>query len=497
MKNTYFPCSGSFGSLLLAGTLLPLFCPSLAAADSANTFLQWMSNPDVSVASDGTRYTTLVPPGAPLQGAFIVQIDAGISGRVKSWKSWPSLALEPDNPSHPGAWLVFENDGDSASYSRPRPKSVNTAAPFFLDSNSYASLAVEACNAEATRLSGQGLDDSAIFAQNREAKIAVRGNLDYSTTGITGTQTPEEVDSWNAFKAITVICLKRDDSLDPVVQTIEDATLTAQTAQISNITGACEMTLSGQITSAEPNRQVKFRYHDNSGQQSDEKTIVTNGSGHSSFEHSYPVSADTADGKVRMIGSSPAFMSNWASYEVNCSAAPDELITQLPPKASLVVAVQEEAPHRGMACPVTLNLIGKLEGRGKSSGAAAILSAGQIKALKAYNIDKDEKVFFQGPHSLSWDGLAFLQQSVTFRLNVTNASGDVVDSVEKTRAFTCRPITASPLAGGAADGFAPATPTRQKLTPLPSLRPSLRTAPLPQGEEEARPPARLKQRNAP
>ncbi|MCZ4279821.1 hypothetical protein O4H49_03465 [Kiloniella laminariae] len=494
MKNRYLSCT----SLLLAGTLFPALYPSLAAADSADTFLQWMSNPDVSVANNGNRYTSLVSPTAPLQGAFIVQIDAGISGRVKSWKSWPSLALEPDNPAHPGAWLVFENDGDSASYSRPRPKSVNTAAPFFLDSDSYGFLAVEACNAEAARLAGQGLDNSAIFAQNREAKIAVRGNLDYSTTGITGQQTPEEVDSWNAFKAITVTCLKRDTSLSPVVQTIEDATLSAQTAQISNISGACEMTLTGQIISAEPHKQVKFRYHDNTGQQSDEKTITTNGFGESSFEHSYPVSADTADGKVRMIGSSHAFLSNWADYEVNCSAAPDELMTHLPPEASLVVAVQKEAIHRGMACPDNLNLIGKLAGRGKSSGAAAILAEGAIKALKAYTIDQEETVFFQGPHSLSWDGLAFMQQSVTFRLNVTNASGDVVDSVEKTSVFTCRPITASPLAGSAADGFAPTAPARQNLIP----RPTLRTAPLLQQKQEnpqqkSQNPARLKQRKAP
>ncbi|MFD2205988.1 hypothetical protein [Kiloniella antarctica] len=463
MKNKYLSCT----SLLLAGTILP----SLAVADTAKTFLQWMSNPDITVANDGETYTAVVSPTEPLQGAFIVEIDAEVSGRVKSWKSWPSLALQPDDPVTPGNWFPFLNNGDTANYNRPRPKSVNTAAPFFLDNGNYGFLAVTACNAEATRLSNLGMNNSEIFSQDRDVKIAVRGNLDYDTTGITGTQTPEEVESWNSFKAITVTCLKSDTSLDPVVQSIEEAILSAQTAQISNVSGACEMTLSGQITSANPNSQVRFRYHDNSGQQSDEKTITTNGAGLSNFEHIYPISANIADGQVRMIGTSHAFLSNWANYHVNCSAAPGELMAQLPPKASLIVAVDGKILHRGMSCPATVNLIGKLDGRGKASGAAAILAGGQIKALKAYDIANNENIFFQGQHALSWEGLTFLQKSVTFTMNVTNAMGDVVDSVEKNSVFTCDPVTTSSLAGGAAGDYTEPSTDPSASEPVTQKRP--------------------------
>src|SRR3546814_14269493 len=80
--------------------------------------MQWLNAPPVTVASGGDEYTEVAGSPTPILGSLMVELDAGVFGRVKSFRAWPKLSMVE------GAWQHFEDRSHSESYGLPRPKTV-------------------------------------------------------------------------------------------------------------------------------------------------------------------------------------------------------------------------------------------------------------------------------------------------------------------------------------------------------------------------------------
>lgn len=458
------------GSAAFAGT---------AAADSGNIFVQWLNAPPIAVASGGSEYTEVVGSPAPILGSLMVELDAGASGRVRGFRGWPKLSMVE------GAWQDFEEHSHSESYGLPRPKTVMTAFGFNMPKADYAGFMVTACNFHADRLRQQGLSDSQIFGQDRSYKIRVGGGLEYEMSGLPNVlPVPVEVLDWNSLPAVTLTC-QRDDSLDaPTAAVVSEAILVADAARGATAGGRCELQLTGLVVTQQPNLDVTFVYVDDKGQQSDLKSVTTEADGDIGFKHDYPLSDGIKKGKLRIVGQSHAFTSNWAAFDADCVGPAQDVATVLPPKAeSLTFLERDTVMHRGLLCPAQIVVVGTLKGRGKLTGGVALLAAGLPKALAQYNIENDEAFYIEGEHRLSW-GPTQAQQTVTFAMNVTNTAGAIVEQFEKTEHFACRNPQTAGVAQGAAGGVAgkpKPMPSQQETAPGRLMLPQALAIQAPQG----------------
>jgi hypothetical protein len=452
-------------SLLAAGTAALLLSAAMPAlADSGRADVEWHNHPSIIVASDGSEYTQVLASSHSVEGQIRVELDAELTGRVLSYHAWPRLGIPGEN--FYASWHAFKDNGQSKSYSTPRPRSVNETFNFSIPRQDYTEFMIVACNLQADRLRSQGMSNSQVFSQNRIVDIFVSSSLDYEMSGPDRLNPPpEEVQSDSYIK---LIC-QRDDSLDPPAQgPVAGAALLVQTAQVNKLTGACELRLQGTISSQDPNQQVKFRYVDAGGQQSDIKTETTDANGLANFTHSYPLAKGIKSGRIQIVGQSNAFLSNWADFESDCSAPTQDIKTVLPPKAAgFTFMVREEVEHRGLYCPSEVVAVGNLEGRGTASGAVSLFAGGLLKALKPYSLEDGEDFFIVGQHNLSW-GPTQAQQNAKFAMNVTNLSGEIVDSLEHTENFVCRQPQVSDAHQGAPGDLATEIPAPKSVNLLVS-----------------------------
>ncbi|WP_193371396.1 hypothetical protein [Pelagibius marinus] len=208
-----------------------------------------------------------------------------------------------------------------------------------------------------------------------------------------------------------------------------------------SLSGACSMNLQVGLETVEPEDHVKFRFESNDGQKSDVKSVITdsNGFGQYAFDYSLPAGG-TKSGQVRIIGVGENFSSPWRDYEVDCGSSAQDLAAVLPPKATHLegIATADTILYRGRVCPTTVKIWGILQGRGDASGAVAIFADNKLKVLKQYEAEDGQQIVIQGEHTLSWEGNQTGQQNVPYRMNVTNAVGDLVDHIEAAANFECK-----------------------------------------------------------
>lgn len=422
-----------------------------ARADTSDADILWINHPSIIVESNGHAYTEVKNSSHSIEGKIKVSLDAGVTGRVQSFESWPKLGVPIEG--FPTSWDDFKDSGYSKSYSTPRPKTVEQEFGFSIPRQDYDDFMVVACNMNADRLRGQGKKDSEIFDENRIIEVSVDTGLYVDYSGPDNiTPTPQEV---SYPTTINVVC-ERDDSLDPVATPeIEGAYVQAK-ALPKNLRGGCELEINGSVISREPNTQVKFVYVDDKGNVSDLKTVTTSGEANTTFQHKFPVSAEHESGKVRIVGQSHPFYSNWASFESQCNAPADDFKTVLPPKAVAVqaYATADTVLYRGRLCPAKAKIWGVLEGRGEASGAAALFAGGQLKGLRQYQAEDGKTIIVEAEHALTWEGNQTGQQNVLYRMNVSNAAGDLIDHVEGTQNYECRAPQTAGVAQGAAGGIA-------------------------------------------
>ncbi|MGI9325342.1 MAG: hypothetical protein ACR2PZ_09005 [Pseudomonadales bacterium] len=163
---------------ILATAALAFASPSHADYSTSTllTYDQFITK--VGVNSSGTAYqqTGLMQISAEIQ----VVVDAEVSGRVKSWKTWLKVRTE-DEP-----WVEFKDSATKKSYDRPRPGAVNEVASVAAPHMSLSPQMVTYCNDMAHALRLQGMSDEEVFSQDRTIPVGIESEHSYETSGITG-----------------------------------------------------------------------------------------------------------------------------------------------------------------------------------------------------------------------------------------------------------------------------------------------------------------------
>ena len=442
---------------ILAGCL----AAGTALADEGSVDLVNVLSKTIEIESDGQHYTKPANPLLFIAADVHVALDAQVSGRIKSYKVWLKFRAETSD------WLSFPQYGYSQSFPLgDRPKSLGKTVQVGVPSAAYGSHLVDYCEQQAADLRQGGLSDQAIFAQDRPLEVGLNPALQYDMNGIGGGYDASGLGGgWDVLKKMTVVCkasksnpqrLPTADNgptrKDPVLES-----LSLLVIEKGSLSGACSLQLAGTVKTKEPNTEAKFRFESDDGRKSDVKTVTTGSVATRQYAYDYPLSpGGTKTGKIRVVAVGENVASDWKDYEVNCGSSAQDVATLLPPKAIDVeiIPTGEEIVHRGYACPATAKIYGVLKGRGKSKGGAALFAGGKLNTLAQYDVQDDESVVIQGDYTFDWANTQSAQQNVKSVFRITNLSQDVVDEIENTQNFTCRKIETSPVAQGAAGGYA-------------------------------------------
>lgn len=440
------------GGLSAAGILgLLLFTAAPALADSIAYDVTQLNGPTIYVESDGNKYTA-TQPGAPIQGEIQIHIDTDVSGRVKYWSSWPVIGYRDKKDL--AIWGNFKTSGADKGYASPRPKEVTETFNFSIPSADYASTMVNACNAYAEKLKQQGMSTSEVLGSNRWIEVAVAARMDYEVTG--PGEAVVEITLWEGYKKVNVIC-EASESLDPPRNPITASYLRVDAVDTITAGGACKMKLSGSIISQHANTEVKFVYVDDKGKQSDLKTATTGADRTVAFKHDYPLTPGQHSGKIRIVGQSHAFFSNWSDFDVDCAKpGPQGVATLLPPLPFHLEAIAkaDTVMYRGLICPAKVAIWGIVKGRGPMQGHLVLAQGNTPRAMEPYDIEDHEQIVVQGEHSLNWDGVQSPQQNIQYALYVTNKNGDVLDQKLVSQNFVCRKPEVSDALEGRPGGLA-------------------------------------------
>ena len=478
-------------SVLTAGLMAAaLATSSPAAADTGHVEVIWLASPSIVVEGNGTAYYKMDPSSQNIDGKIRVELDAGVSGRVRSWEAWPMLRTVATD------WKAFKGTGisRSKSYDSPRPKTVNEEFFFSIPWVHYAETAIAACNGQAAQLRGQGLSNGAIFSQDRSAKIEAEAGFSYDMSGVAGSDVPDEV---GYALELTVTCkgvtpVANDPTRnkpDPqrTKPEVEQAVLTIHGE--GSLHGACSINLSGVIETNLPNTQVKFRYHSDDGRKSELKTVQTDQSGTVIFNHEYPLSeGGTKSGKIRMVGEHPDFSSTWRNYQVNCGSPAQGYASNdpLPPTLTLnVAATHKETMYQGFICPAQVAMNGKIMAKDAYAGRAIFVAAQQGVAEPQQQVDEQKFDIVKGQHwavgfepEVRWSNVPVAggnppkqTMKLTFQVARHNKA---VATVHKMLVLTCRKpqttgVGGQAPAGGVTTGKPAPTHSQQQTAPARGL----------------------------
>ncbi|WP_193367327.1 CARDB domain-containing protein [Pelagibius marinus] len=495
----------SFAAISAAVLAVSLPAAPSRAADFYDVRVDSVITQKIIVQSNGSSYHRMAPL-SNLIANLRVELDTGASGRIKWFTAWLGLGREGLAEQY---WPEWREDGYHKSFD-PRPKSWSGTVPVAVPESSLQQFALGQCNYQAQTLRDQGLSNTAIFAQDRPIELAVVAHLDHEMTGPSGNPIIEGIGGWPAYKKIKLVCQKwpgavgpqAGDSLDSVPPVVEKASLTL--LERSGISGVCKVILSGVIETSLPNTEVRFRYKDDDGHQSDVHEVVTDHAGIAMFDHHYDIPNNPEggeSGRIRIVGVSHPFESKKRSYDMDCSEpAATGFQALLPPTLDIDVVPLEKVMVGQQLCVSKVRINGKITGRGPMSGYAAFVGDhNYISPPQAYEVDQGDIVLIGADRELDWTtdpqstfatgptpaGQA-KSQTIDIGFNVTGESNAIVASLpKKGYAFTCVFPTVNPAVvggngglavqprpqDGAAPQAAPQAPAQLALTaPLPDLK---------------------------
>ncbi len=449
-----------FAGLLAVGVLTFGLLPAPALADSADANITHLVTKQISVNSNGSSYTS-IEGLATLTADVRIQVDAEVSGRVKSWRVW--LGLSNGEGDH----VQFQSQGVSKFYGAfERPRRVDRTERVTVHAVVWQDFVAARCNELADGLRAQGMADSAIFGQDRPLELGVTVHFDTSITGVgfyfVGAK------PWEDVPKTQVICKKWAGAAIPQAGTgfaVTPSKVVNKGLSIYEqygITGVCKIRLDGWITTDQKNVEVRFRYRNQEGKTSKVWTVNTGDNKTATFSHWYNIQDNgfsqggielAETGFVRMIGVSHDFKSDWAEYTMECTeGGPQTLATNLPPTVTLKAVPQGKVMVHGRICPETVKLVAVLEGRGNVSGQMVFFGTAFFSQKYDYSIKPGQKVLRGADADLRWNNVpapvqanAPLTQSRQFGLNVTDQDGKVIASVpQHAFLFGCSSPTLNP-----------------------------------------------------
>ena len=317
------------GSVLFFGAVAAT--PSYA--DSKDARVLWVSPNAIAVESDGTQYTKLANLGQGLSAEVAVEIEAGLSGYVKSWSTWLAVATKKMYDAPGSNWVQFSGHKKGGTLPVGSLAKILVADPdLTIPPTTLQGFAVAQCNVMADDLRSKGKSDEEIFGQDRVLEVATNAFVEAKISGIKGTPDPQEIaGTFNAFKRFDLICQEKpyegptrtpqagvsDEGPTRTKPLVKQATLLIQ--ETATITGACVLNLNGVIETSKPYEEVKFRYVDAYGKKSSVKTVETDHSKIVMFHHKYNLAGTGfKNGSVRIDIQGEDTFSPWSQYEVTC-----------------------------------------------------------------------------------------------------------------------------------------------------------------------------------
>jgi hypothetical protein len=224
-------------------------------------------------------------------------------------------------PADEGWGVVGKSYGFGDRPTRVTKHIVMQAAPGYAKN-----FAVDVCNANVAALRAQGKSNPEIFGIDRTINVATSHKHELSYTNIA------DSDSWQISEApgsspkqATIVCMKTNPQRVPPPQSYEAPVTVTQSSltiiEKATANGACKVILSGVVQTNLANREVKFRYEHSAGNKSDVKSVNTDHSKTTFFSHEYDVPNNahgTETGFIRMVGTAPAFETQWKSYAMSC-----------------------------------------------------------------------------------------------------------------------------------------------------------------------------------
>lgn len=297
---------------------------SAAVADTASAGVNGFSPNPLIVFSNGSDYTKLKTIGMTNVG-FNFKYDVGASGRVKSWKVWPSISN-----GYGMAISLGDLEGYAYSKSYPvgqRPKIVDKNVAVSLPSTLFADRAVSMCNLLASDLRSQGKSDQQIFSKNREVTFSAGAKWEADVSGI-GSNDP--IVEASAAYTIKVRCAKWQGSQIPQAGNnsvanplhVLKATMNLQELALAN--GTCAVKLTTAISTNTAGATIKYRYVHSSGKKSKVFTTKTAANKIAVVTHTWNVTNGPGKerGMMRLEGVNNNFKSNLRKYRMDCKKAP-------------------------------------------------------------------------------------------------------------------------------------------------------------------------------
>jgi hypothetical protein len=172
-----------------------------------------------------------------LSASLVVDIDAGVSGRVLNWKAW--IGANPQAPGNTAASVHFSQHPYSVSYplgSRPKTvatRGVNVNVPY----GSLAPFLTGHCNWMANDLRNKGMSDQVIFSQDRVIPVRIWSTAEAEFSGVAGAPVPTEVSGDHNTKMLELVC-KGKGGVNPDIGPVAGGIKAKTEARLTSITAS-------------------------------------------------------------------------------------------------------------------------------------------------------------------------------------------------------------------------------------------------------------------
>jgi hypothetical protein len=335
--------------------LLSSVTPGSVLAKDVDVHVWFTKVPTIYVEAEGGAYAKLSPEkhdGQYVHFQASLEILGG-QDRIRRWEIAPRMkvfgktwgwSFGTSRPPEQGWGVVGQSYGFG-----DRPKNVRQSISMLVSPSFVRNFAVEACNANVVALRNQGRSNPEIFGIDRTLAVATseRSQVTYTNIADTDKSQVHEAEGTPKLSA-TIVCMKTNPQRVPPPQNYEAPVLVTQSSltiiEKASANGACKVILSGVVQTNLANREVKFRYEHSAGNKSDVKSVNTDHSKTAFFSHEYDVPNNAhgnETGFIRMVGTAPAFETQWKSYAMSCvNKAPSGLQSaggaapKMPPQAT-------------------------------------------------------------------------------------------------------------------------------------------------------------------
>jgi hypothetical protein len=323
-------------AVIASASVAAFTLPNQASASDVDVHVWFTKVPTIYVEAHDGSYTMLSPEK---HNGQYVQFEASLDilggqDRIRRWDVAPRMkvfgktwgwSFGTSRPPEQGWGVVGKSYGFG-----DRPKTVRQNISMLVSPAFVKDFAVEACNANVAALRGQGKSNPDIFGVDRTLSVATSKRSQVTYTNIADTDKSQVHEAEGTPKQnATIVCMKTNPKRVPPPQNYEAPVTVTQSSltiiEKATANGVCKVILSGFVQTNLANREVKFRYEHSAGNKSEWKTVSTDHSKTAFFSHEYDVPNNangTETGFIRMVGTAPAFDTQWKSYAMACSAKP-------------------------------------------------------------------------------------------------------------------------------------------------------------------------------